>query len=311
MINLATPEERVRITAYFQGNKQHQNLPLSLGRVNIKLPESNTKITLLLPDVPTHGRFQPLKFSVRKEGDWRDQQLEGLQLTADKAKNFTMSVYIFEPGAKVGPKVLQQDGTIWQQETLRRSEDQVTVNRPSEIKPGAHYRLEINSKNGCSAEAHLVMMERPIQKSKVLGDNSQLFQTVSPSITVVLRLKVLESKVYAMSVRNITFKSEFDEDLAKRSLLNAISKLHSELRSELEEMCKTANDTKNIALGEKALGHFVLALDRTDIGQLLQDQLEAAVGKTQYPILLGIVYNDVYVRFIDIIVRNAKKFIYF
>lgn len=313
MINLETMQERVKITAYFQGKKEHKRLPLSLGRVILKLPESNTNITLLLPNEPIHERFEPLKFCVRKEGDLRDQHLERIQLTADKAKNFAMSVYIFEPGPNAGPKVLKQDGTIWQQPTVTRSEDKVPVNRPMQIEPGAHYRLEIYSIDGCSAEAHLVKVEESIQKSNGLGYDSQLFQTVSPSIIGLLRLKVMEAKMRAMinpsQARNITFKSDFNEDLAKRSILSALNKLHSEQRSELEKICEKAKATGNIPLGEKALGRFLLALDRTDIGQLLQDQLEAAVGKDQYLTLLGIVYNDVHVRFIDIIVNNAKKYV--
>lgn len=313
MISLDATQERVGITAYFQGEIKHSSLPLSIGGVKVKLPGSNTEISLAIPNEPCHGRFQPLKFCIRKEGDWRNHQHEGIRLTADNAKNFVMSINVFEPGPKIGPHILQQNGTIKQQETLRRTEIEVPITRQLEITPGAQYRLEISSTDGSSAEANLVKIEDPLHPSITLGEDSKLFQTVYPSITILLRLKVLEAKMHTSPPLNdtchIVFNSEFNENLAKRSMLTAINKLHSEQQRELEEMCKTANATHDIPLGEKALGLFVLALDRTDIGQLLKDQLEVAVGKDKYPHLLGVVYNSVYIRFIEIIINNAKKYV--
>lgn len=301
-MSIQETQARVRITACFQGEVRHKSLPLSLGRVLLKLPDSQTKIDLLLPDKPVHGSFQPLKFCVRKEEELQTQQLEGLRITADKANSFAMSVYVFKPGPKVGPKALRPDGSIWQQETVSRSEITVPVTRPAQIEPGAHYRLEISSQDGSSSQAHLVKIEGPIQKPTVMADDSQLFQTVHPFITEQLRQKVSESRNYAMtfqpSLQGITFNS-FNEDLAKKSILTAINKLHSELRNELEEMCKTANNTTNIPLGQKACSRFLQALDRSDIGQLLQDQLKAAVGEKHYLNLLSCVYNAVYVPFVD------------
>lgn len=270
-----------------------------------KLPESKTEITLQLPNEPTHGRFEPLKFCVKTEGNFRSTQQEGLRLTIDKAKNFVMSVNVFEPGSKRSPVIMQQNGTIWQQETVRRSENKIAINRQTQIEPGADYRLEIISTDGCSAEARLVKIEKITQESKPLDYDSQLFQTVYPSIAGLLRLKVLESKMRT----KIPFKTDFDESVAKTSILTAINKLHSHKRLELEKMCKTANLTQNITTGNQALGSFLLALNRTDIGQLLQDQLQVTVSEDDYPLLLGLVYNDVYVRFIDIILTHAKKYV--
>ncbi|MCP5491679.1 MAG: hypothetical protein H7A40_01380 [Chlamydiales bacterium] len=311
MMSLETQQERVRITAYFQGETENQKSSLTLGRVILQLPDSKTRITLLLPKESVHERSEPLKFCVKREGNWREEQLEGLRLTVEKANRFGMTIYVFKHGENVGPMIRHQDGTTCQQPTVKRSESKVQVTRPAKIEPGAHYRLEITSTNGSSAEANLIKIEGPIQKSKTMGDDSKLFRNVYPSIMDLLRQKVLDAEnLVKKSVDyadTITFKSRFNEELAKQSILTAINGLHSEKRGQLEKMCETDNSTQNIPLGRKAVSLFLLALERTDIGQLLQDQLEAAVGK-DYPILLGIVYNDILVPFIDEIKFMARQY---
>lgn len=285
---------RVRITVAFQGEIKHHSLPLTLGRINLKLPESKTKISFCPPDMPIHERFHPLNFSVQREGQLGSKEQEGIRLTVDKAKRFALSVYIFEPGPKTGPKILRPDGTIWQQETVRRSKSEVPITRPTEIEPGGHYRLEIYGDTRCNTTARLVKIEEPL-KQKALGYDSQVFQTIYNEIKPLL-LKTSKK-----------ICGKFDVGLAKKSTLTAINTLNKQLLAELAEMLCTAKSSKNSDLEKKALGIALQTFDRGDIGQLLKDQLKAVYGTEgfKYTNVLASIWNEELVPFIDAVIGLA------
>ena len=302
-----TSTVRVGITAaFFQGPVKRADLPLSLGRVFMHLPGSKTEISFLLPDREvSRGDPQPLPFKVQKEGQI-EQNREGLSLTVEKVKAFTMSVLVLEPGPKVGPKVMQPDGSVCQQETLRSSRVTVPVERPEDIQPGDHYKLMITSTDGSSATAELVKVDGPTKADEITAE-SPLVEAALALLEGPLKVAIAKTKEWIAKplsqqqypyCKNVNL-GEFSRETARSSLVKVLESLHIETKAKLQGM-STADQKAELRK----------ALRVENVKQVLGDQFKEIdtgtslrFGGDQF--LLGAVQREVVTPFIKAVKGEA------
>jgi hypothetical protein len=263
----ATSEARVRITAHFQGEVRNRGEGCSIGLLLVHLPNSQTEISLSPPDQAIKERFHPLQFTVQQRGK-PPQKLDGMRLTAEKVKNLSLSCFLFSPGEPTGPLMMDQGGSVTQQETVKRYEAKIALEMPKTIKSGEHFRLELLSTDGIQApNARLVRVEVPPTEATKPAEDSPLYATV---------LEILKKEI-SNSLKKC------DETKVQAQLKTLFKSLHSEFLVQLEDLCKNSQSTKAAQI-------LFTHIDREQIGSFLENQDSNVFIFS---------YNKVYVPFID------------
>ncbi len=137
--------------------------------VNLMFKGAKTDISVDLPKNINPARLQQFPFICRRYHE-TGMELSGrsvkslpsvtypksLCITIEQVHNLTVRAGFFERGQPIGPQVMDSSGIITQQETVLRSDRDVSLEIPEELVLGQRYNLIVSSDDHLSLLARLV-----------------------------------------------------------------------------------------------------------------------------------------------------------
>jgi hypothetical protein len=142
----ATSEKIVLNFAWEGPNTWHGGISsggLDLLVVDLLFKEAKTQVSVHLPEKINPDTPRKFSFTCRKF--LRQTKPDSLSVTVEQVRNLALKAGRFEKGKPCGPVVMDSSGRITQQQTLKRSDKDIKLEVPEELKPGKRYTLVVTS----------------------------------------------------------------------------------------------------------------------------------------------------------------------